>query len=389
MELLNYNCITASGKGVPAFMSGLYNGEDFSAALVGNEWNQTIAPGGRVCFLQDQALRERNFRHVFASGFFEMWQKALPEISDEVEKNFKTSRLLIVLSSTKGVVEDFIWKSPKDAPSEWRKLSDPFGPVLNDFEKQVRPLFSQVETLVVSNACASSHVAFETAKNFLDEDVFDYVIVLAADLIGPFIYKGFTALKILSRTQNQPFSATRDGLQLGEALAFFFLTNKKSNSKNLQILSVKSETEGGSVTRPSMNGDSLLRVLNHLYHQTEKRPDFFIAHGTGTVFNDAAEELAIRSFCQQKKLEGHILGTKWSIGHTLGASGAVDLIAACEVIKNKKTFRIKNTLQVDPGFTAPIHTLNDSPIKNELKTAMVSSLGFGGVHAALLVEGRN
>jgi 3-oxoacyl-[acyl-carrier-protein] synthase-1 len=281
------------------------------------------------------------------------------------------------------VIEDFIWQqSAEDA----RKIEDPFAVVLNDFISAA-PELGQPLSCNISNACASSHVALEYAQDLFAMGRIDYAIVIAADLIGPFVYQGFYSLKVLSQTQNKPFSADRDGLQLGEAITMMVLTKTPTA---LQIAGVASDTEGTSITRPSMNGASLAKTFEILQKSVSKfQPDLIVAHGTGTKFNDMAEDRALHSFFSKNDSlrAPAVTNTKWSLGHTLGASGMIDLIAACEILKSGKVFPIAATTKSDTTLTMNyLNSTTARDFQNPVQQVLINSLGFGGVHASLLVQ---
>ncbi|MFZ3231640.1 MAG: beta-ketoacyl synthase N-terminal-like domain-containing protein [Pseudobdellovibrio sp.] len=386
MDLLYYDCITAAGEGPKALMQALDSGVDCSRQVESNEWNQPVASNGRVCFLPNTALKNRNYQKDIKLNIEKIWSRIHGDFSDSFKEQFKKSKALIILASTKGLVEDYIWNY-KSNPNAARAAQNPYSEIVKYFKTTISQLTHPLDTLVVSNACASSHVAIEMAKLSIDSGNYDYVIVLSVDLIGPFIYQGFQSLKVLSTTLCKPFAQDRDGLQLGEAIAILLFSKKNKIQKTIRIHGVSSETEGGSVTRPSVNGESLLRTMRSVMKSgSGKIPSFFVAHGTGTKFNDASEELAIKNLNAELNIKAPVVGIKWSVGHTLGASGALDLITASEVLKNKKLFKIQNTKQIDRVFETNF-LIQQSKISNlpEMKCAMISSLGFGGVHAALLI----
>ncbi len=379
MDLNHYDCATAAGLGVEALMQGLYGGIDHSTKIIGNEWDRPAIPGGRVCFLSDVSRKNFHYHDHIILHFEKLWNQFCDHLPENLNAKLKSSRALLLFSSTKGTVEDYIWDVAKDS-SELREHEDPFYSMVKDLQRKISAKVDRLDSLVVSGACTSSHVAFQTAKRFLDQDAYDVVFVVAADLIGPFIYQGFNSLKILTPERNKPFAKDRDGLQLGEAVAFFlFSKGGWADEPKAQILNVATETEGGSVTRPSVNGESLSRVINLALKNVNADVDFFVAHGTGTRFNDAAEASALG---QHNKL-ARILAIKWSVGHCLGASGALDLIVACEVLRRKKYFEIKNSTMIDSSFPG---TYGGSKLSLG-RLAVVTSLGFGGIHGALAVRG--
>ncbi|MBC7741751.1 MAG: hypothetical protein H7061_06125 [Bdellovibrionaceae bacterium] len=385
MDLVHYDCITAAGLGPQALIKGLIDGRDFSVAIQGNEWRQSVPTGGRVCFipreLQAAPIKERTYQEAYEDYLDQVWNRFYKNLAVESQLFLKKSKVLILFSSTKGIIEDYIWDYA-DSTAEARFAPDPFFMPLHYFKKKNLGHFGSADALVISNACASSHIALQVAKANLELEIYEAVIVIAADLIGPFIYQGFLSLKVMSPTRNKPFSADRDGLQLGEALAILLLTKHQPLQKNIKISNVTSDTEGGSVTRPSMNGESLYRALKKL-NDSNSMADFYVAHGTGTRFNDASEEAALIRYDAS---DAPTVGIKWSIGHTLGASGALDLITACEMMKSKKLFYLENTLQKDQTFKKNYLTKKLTVETPAFCRAVVTSLGFGGVHAALQVE---
>jgi 3-oxoacyl-(acyl-carrier-protein) synthase len=134
----------------------------------------------------------------------------------------------------------------------------------------------------------------------------------------------------------------------------------------------------------------LIRSLQKIKSKrSDLKPDLVIAHGTGTRFNDQAEDQALGEFLHEiGKPLTPITNTKWAIGHTLGASGCVDLIAGCEILKKQKVFSIKAHDLKDPQFKMN-YLLGDQNITEPVEQILVTSLGFGGVHASLLLEKKN
>ena len=113
-------------------------------------------------------------------------------------------------------------------------------------------------------------------------------------------------------------------------------------------------------------------------------PDFIIAHGTATPINDKIEDQVFRRLFQSMP---PITCTKWSVGHTLGSSAGVDLCAALKVFKHNRLFKIASTDSADPEFAKSYLTLdNQSNLDDGFQSALLTSLGFGGVHAAVMLR---
>ena len=118
----------------------------------------------------------------------------------------------------------------------------------------------------------------------------------------------------------------------------------------------------------------------------KKVPDIIIAHGTGTIANDIIEDTVISALFSNKDHRPYVTGTKWCIGHTLGASGCMDLIAACKILSNQICFGIANSNNLDHSMKAN-YIIGNSQLKPAYKisSVLVNSLGFGGYHASMMV----
>jgi len=222
---------------------------------------------------------------------------------------------------------------------------------------------------------------FFLANKWLEKKLVQHVLILAADFLGPFVVNGFQSLNALSLTTNKPFSKDRDGLQLGEAAAVILLGSNQVGKyflKNVNLFN-----EGHALTRPNPNGEGLKMIYQSFLPQ-KTLPDLVIAHGTGTIHNDIAEDNAITNTFGDRERAPPITNTKWSIGHTLGSSGAMDLIAACESIQTQNCFEIANTSEIDPQFKAKYLNKNSQHrFPKRIKSVIVNSLGFGGITGAL------
>ncbi len=375
MYIQNYSCTTAAGFGTRALMSALYSGKDCSIP---------VESGGRVCYLEQKPEKTQTYKNIFVNAFKQLTLSVREGLSQNAHGDITKGRAALIFASTKGSIEDYIWQATGE---NIREQQDPFTEIYQEFTEAMGELEWTLHCNV-SNACASSHVALEYAQDLFAADRVEYALIIAGDLIGPFVYKGFQSLKVISPSGNRPFSGDREGLQLGEAMAMLLLSKERKSPKDLKIIGVASDTEGSSITRPSLNGQGLLRAIEKVNAHSALHPDLVIAHGTGTKFNDSAEEQALTQFLTSiDQKDTPITNTKWSIGHTLGASGLIDVIAACEILKTQKAFRIQNTPAKEAGFSGNYLTAQSDVEKyRKFRQILVTSLGFGGVHAACVVS---
>ena len=338
-------------------------------------------------------------------------------------------QLGVILASTKSFVDDFIWddlleespeKSAEDSPeksaeeslgnlpnswqSEWQE--DPLSLLLKDFVALAN--LKPARQVAVSNACASSISALALAESWLQGDEITDVLVIAADAVGPFVIRGFETLRVLTPDAVRSFSKDRSGFHLGDAAASLVLSNHKG-SATYSIRGAGVDAEGFAVTRPAQSGTSLNQACLSIDRLIEDPPELILAHGTGTKVNDQIEDHVYHEMFGHLSKPPLITATKWCVGHTLGACGLVDVIASLKILQHQKVFRMAMTDQVDLDFKNHYLTAQGAPLNQngegiasvepradtrylmetglaELNKILVCSLGFGGIHAAVLVE---
>lgn len=379
VSVLGAECWTAAGNNRQAYFNGLIHGIDHSIVVGEDKFDRKVNPGGRVCFLADLQLPRSSYQNLMSFVLNHVLNNLFDKVEYAIRKNFSDSSITVVLASTKGIIEDYVWQN--FGSQQQQQLHDPYDAILKLIKGLLANRFIKVNGLVINNACASSHVAVAVAQDLINKKVSNYVLVVGADLIGPFIYQGFESLKVLTKTKNCPFDSQRDGLQLGEAISAVLVGAQGFGHISITNSAVKSE--GGSVTRPSMDGSCLRDTIKSILPATNSSAvDFVIAHGTGTRFNDSAEDQALKL---SELTQVPVACTKWSIGHTLGASGLLDMIAALDVLEQQKSFVLGNTAQIDEKLSANYLTSKKDQIK-KISSVLITSLGFGGAHASVSME---
>ncbi len=345
MKILGYSCLSSCGLGHEVFWKSLFEGK------------VNLAPD-RVFRIEDSGFQSSKER--MTSQLIQVFSHIRQQAPIE------SQGLGIILSSTKGCTEDFVSSGAKNE-------SDSIYPILESFLESTQ--LSPSKLACVSNACASSHGAFFLAELWLRTSQVKKVLVLAIDEVGPFILKGFQSLGALSKTSARPFAKNRDGLSLGEAAGGILLSLE--GSSDFEIESVCIETEGFSITRPSNDGRSLGSIVDKVVGNNEMSA--IIAHGTATPFNDRTEDKVFSSRFPNVP----ITAAKWCVGHTLGASGLMDTIAALGVLKFQRIFAMARTEEIDPDFKA--FYIRGGSLAMEVDRVLVTSLGFGGMQAALVI----
>ena len=379
-----YGSVNSAGEGVDSFWSSLTKGKDNSRPVNIKQWPDSVSKYLELNEIKQPKFCQFNDSEKFLTAFdtiLDKLTKAYDEAIASCEKDVTSNKLGIIFSSTKGYTEDIIWSTDlgkKSTQNTYTRILDAFCA-----KKGLLP----IRKLCISNACTSSHAAIYTANKWINNNIADHVIIIAADIIGPFIYSGFTSLRSLCSTKTKPFDRDRDGLQLGDGAAALILSKERPEDKKcLYIAGIELDSEGFAITKPSIDGNSLLKTCERVLASTNKVPSIVIAHGTGTITNDIIEDTVVSSLFNGNSSKPFVTGTKWCIGHTLGASGCMDLIAACSILSKQLCFSIANTDNIDPIMKAN-YLVGNELIEPEqhISNILVNSLGFGGYHASMMV----
>jgi 3-oxoacyl-[acyl-carrier-protein] synthase II len=111
--------------------------------------------------------------------------------------------------------------------------------------------------------------------------------------------------------------------------------------------------------------------------------DYINAHGTGTLLNDSSEAAAINRWAGPSVPRAHVSSTKASIGHLLGAAGAVEAVVCLMALRGGWLPPMPALATPDPVCRFPlVRQAMDAP----LRVALTNSFGFGGANASLVLR---
>jgi len=253
--------------------------------------------------------------------------------------------------------------------------------IIRKIVHKIRSFFRfQREPILLSNACISGTLAVVMAQKLLQYTELEAVVIIAADLLHHFVLSGFESLKAISISGAQPFDLNRDGFTPGEAAATLILTSTPLPNKiPIRLMGGSMENDLTTLTAPDLHGTGLQKAVQNALKAAESREseiDFFMAHGTATIKNDAAESHALQSLAPNAR----ITGIKGSTGHTFGACGLTELIIAAEALRRNQLLPTYGCLEpMLPGVQIQCES-------RELKLCVKTSLGFGGGNAAVVLK---
>ena len=243
----------------------------------------------------------------------------------------------------------------------------------------------------LASACASANHAIAQAVLMIRAGIVDAAIAGGAD--APFTYgllKSWEALRVLSPETCRPFSADRKGLVLGEGAGMVILESlEHAQARGAHIYAILSgigmSADAAHITDPASEGAA--RAMQAALADARKDPgeiDYINAHGTGTLLNDPSETRAIHAVFGRDAERLLVSSTKSMHGHTLGAAGAIELIATVKALQ-------EGVIPPTANFTAPgegcdLNYVPNEPARVSCKSAMSNSFAFGGLNAVLVVD---
>lgn len=251
---------------------------------------------------------------------------ALMEVAGDVADaadRFGRDRIAVVVgTSTSGIAEAeaafATCRSSGDWPVEfdYRQLE---AGGLAEFTVRWLGLTGPAYTIVT--ACSSSAKVFGSARRLIAAGVCDAAVVGGADSICGLTLNGFDSLEALSKERCNPFSANRDGINIGEGAAAFLLTGEAGP---VDLLGVGETSDAYHISAPEPSGVGAVGAMRAALEDAEIGSDavaYINLHGTATRLNDEMESRAVAGLFPDGV---PCSSTKSMTGHMLGAAGACE-----------------------------------------------------------------
>ncbi len=251
----------------------------------------------------------------------------------------------------------------------------------------------------VASACASATNAMGDAFRIIQRGEADVMITggseAALTRIG---LAGFCSMKALSTRNDdpthasRPFDRDRDGFVMGEGAGVFVfeeLERAKRRGATIlgEVIGYGMAGDGTHITAPDAEGRGAAAAMAHALRDAglnADEVDYVNAHGTSTPLGDAMEVKAVKSVLGSHAANVRISSTKSFVGHLLGASGAVELVATLCGMKEGVVHATLNLENPDEGFD--MNFVPKEPQQADVRVAMSNSFGFGGHNACIVVR---
>ena len=216
--------------------------------------------------------------------------------------------------------------------------------------------------------------------------------------IDPLLMLAYASLGALSTSDrpasevSRPFDRMRDGFVLGEAAGMLVLEDldrarKRNAHVYAEVLGFGSSFDAYSLTKPDPKGEGGARAIKNALDEGRVNADevgYINAHGTSTRLNDAMETAAVKKAFGDRSKRIPVSSIKSMIGHSIGASGAVEAVALAMSLDKDVVPPTINHTHPDPACDldcVPNFARDWSP-----RIGLSTSFGFGGQNGALVMK---
>ncbi len=249
----------------------------------------------------------------------------------------------------------------------------------------------------ITTACAAATQAMGEALALIRAGTADVMLTGGSEAgMCELGLASFSVMKVLSTRSgdptkaSRPFDAERDGFVSAEGAAVFVLESlEHAQARGATILAeligFAASADAYHMVAPCADGEGAARCMRWALEDAGIEPeevDYVNAHGTSTTLNDASETTAIKTALGEHAYQVPISSTKSMIGHTLGASGALESVACVRTLQEGLIHPTINYEHPDPDCDLDYVPNQARPA--DVRVILKNSFGFGGQNACLV-----
>jgi 3-oxoacyl-[acyl-carrier-protein] synthase II len=250
----------------------------------------------------------------------------------------------------------------------------------------------------VATACASATNAMGEAFKAIRYGEADVMMTGGTEAaLQPISLAGFCNMKALSTRNDdpagasRPFDADRDGFVMSEGagiLIFEELEFAKARGARIyaEVLGYGASADAGHITQPDAEGTGAARAMMNALIDGKLNPtdiEYINAHGTSTPLGDKAETIAVKRVFEDQAYKLNVSSTKSQLGHSLGASGGIELVICLLALRDQVAPPTINLDTPDPD--CDLNYTPNAPQERPIRRAMSNSFGFGGHNASIVI----
>jgi beta-ketoacyl-acyl-carrier-protein synthase II len=248
-----------------------------------------------------------------------------------------------------------------------------------------------------TTACSSGAHAIGEAYRAIQHGQADWMLAGGSD--APVTYgviRCWEAMRVLAPENSdparacRPFSRDRQGIVIGEGAAVLLLeeyerARQREACIHAELAGYGANSDASHITQPSVEGPAnAMRLALADAQMKPEEIDYINAHGTGTRVNDTVESRAIKAVFGAHARDLPVSSSKSMHGHVMGASGAIELVAALEALEQGVVPPTANYTTPDPE--CDLDYVPNQPRRKSLGAVLSNSFAFGGMNAVLVVR---
>lgn len=250
-----------------------------------------------------------------------------------------------------------------------------------------------------ATACASATNAAGEALRLIQYGAADVMLTGGAEAAMTRMgLSAFQNMKALSgrvdepQRASRPFDRERDGFVLSEGagiVVFEELEFAKARGARIyaEVVGFATTADGNHITQPDLEGTGAAEAMREALVDaglSADKIDYINAHGTSTPLGDKAETVAIKRVFGPHAYNVSVSSTKSQLGHSLGASGGIELVFCCKAIETETVPPTINLENPDPD--CDLDYTPNVPKSRAIDYAMSNSFGFGGHDASIIIR---
>lgn len=251
----------------------------------------------------------------------------------------------------------------------------------------------------IGGACSAGTDSVGYAFYAIKNNLADVMITGGSEApLAPLTFGAFAQIGALSKRNgdptraSRPFDKERDGFVMSEGGGILILENLENAlgrgaSIYAEVLSYGTTNDAYSMAHPFPSGEQAKKSIQlalQYANLASSEIDHINAHGSSTPLNDKIETMIIKQFFGEYAYKLPITANKSMIGHTLGAAGAIELIASILTIRNQF---IPPTINYEfPDPECDLDYVPNQGRKANINTVMSNSYGFGGKNSAIIIR---
>lgn len=244
------------------------------------------------------------------------------------------------------------------------------------------------EAGVFGNACAAGNFALGHAADLIHSGRMSMMFAGGCDPLSRIAFTGFHRLVSMAEKQCRPFDKNRTGMIPGEGAGVLLLEELEHAQCRgakiyAEVLGYGASSDAHHMTQPHVNG-GILSVSKALTDAgiAPGDVDYISAHGTGTLENDKVECAVFRRIFGDHAKQIPVSSIKSMLGHTMGASAALEAAVCCLAIQEGKIPPTINYETPDPE--CDVDCVPNVCRKHQVSAALNNSLAFGGNNFAMI-----